>query len=60
VPAGVGIIAEVGALRRESLAMLAGLLVSTALGLAVTGLVIRQVSRVAGAGRPALPEATAE
>ena len=46
VPAGVGIIAELGVLRREWLAILAGLLVSTVLGLAVTGLVMHHVSRV--------------
>ena len=60
VPAGVGIITEVGVLRREWLAILAGLLVSTVLGLAVTGLVMHHVSRVAGAGRRPAPEAAAE
>ncbi len=60
VPAGVGIIAELGVLRHEWLAVLAGLLVSTVLGLAVTGLVMHHVSRAAGAGRRALPEAAAE
>jgi holin-like protein len=60
VPAGVGIIAELGVLRREWLAILAGLFVSTVLGLAVTGLVMHHVSRAAGAGRRALPEAAAE
>lgn len=60
VPAGVGIIAELGVLRREWLAILAGLLVSTLLGLAVTGLVMHHVSRVADTGRRALPEAAAE
>jgi holin-like protein len=60
VPAGVGIIAELGVLQQEWLPILAGLLVSTVLGLAVTGLVMHHVSRVAGAGRRALPEAAAE
>jgi holin-like protein len=60
VPAGVGIIAELGVLRREWLAILAGLLVSTLLGLAVTGLVMHHVSRLAGAGRHAQPDAAAE
>jgi holin-like protein len=60
VPAGVGIIAELGVLRQQWLPILAGLLVSTVLGLAVTGLVMHHVSRVAGAGRRALPEAAAE
>jgi holin-like protein len=60
VPAGVGVIAEFGLLRREWLATLAGLLVSTVLGLAVTGLVMHHISRVAGAGRRAIPEAAAE
>jgi holin-like protein len=60
VPAGVGIIAELGVLRQQWWPILAGLLVSTVLGLAVTGLVMHHVSRVAGAGRRALPEAAAE
>ena len=60
VPAGVGIIAELGVLRREWLAILAGLFVSTVLGLAVTGLVMHHVSRVSGARRHAVPEAAAE
>jgi holin-like protein len=60
VPAGVGIIAQLGVLRGEWLAILAGLLVSTVLGLAVTGLVMHHVSRVADAGRRALPEAAVE
>jgi putative effector of murein hydrolase LrgA (UPF0299 family) len=60
VPAGVGIIAQLGVLRRDWFAILAGLLVSTVLGLAVTGLVMHYVSRVAGAGRRDVPEAAAE
>jgi holin-like protein len=60
VPAGVGIITEVRVLRREWLAILVGLVVSTVLGLAVTGLVMHHVSRVAGTGRRAVPEAAAE
>jgi holin-like protein len=46
VPAGVGVIAELGVLRQAWLAILAGLVVSTVLGLAVTGLVMHHVSRV--------------
>jgi holin-like protein len=60
VPAGVGIISEFSVLRRWWLAILVGLLVSTVLGLAVTGLVMHHVSRIAGVGRRALPEAAAE
>jgi putative effector of murein hydrolase LrgA (UPF0299 family) len=60
VPAGVGIIAELGVLRSEWLAILAGLLVSTLLGLAVTGLVMHHVSRLADARRRAVPEAATE
>jgi holin-like protein len=60
VPAGVGIIAELGLLRREWLPILAGLLISTVLGLAVTGLVMHHVSRLAGARRRAVPQAAAE
>ncbi len=55
VPAGVGIIAELDVLRRDWLALLAGLLVSTVLGLAVTGLVMHHVSRITDAGRRAVP-----
>jgi holin-like protein len=60
VPAGVGIIAELGVLRREWLPILAGLVVSTVLGLIVTGLVMHHVSLIAGAGRRAVPQAAAE
>ena len=60
VPAGVGIITELDVLRRDWLALLAGLLVSTVLGLAVTGLVMHHVSRVAEAGRRAVPPVPAE
>jgi holin-like protein len=60
VPAGVGIIAELGVLRREWLAILAGLLISTVLGLAVTGLVMHHVSRVADVGRRGVPHVPAE
>jgi holin-like protein len=60
VPAGVGIIAELGVLRREWLSILAGLVVSTVLGLVVTGLVMHHVSRIAGAGRRAVPQVAAE
>ncbi len=60
VPAGVGIITEIGILRREWLAILAALVVSTVLGLVVTGLVMHHVSRIVGAGRGAVPQAAAE
>jgi holin-like protein len=60
VPAGVGIITELDVLRCQWLAILAGLLISTVLGLAVTGLVMHRVSRIAGAERHAMPAAAAE
>ena len=60
VPAGVGIIAELDVLRREWLAILAGLVVSTVLGLVVTGLVMHHVSRIVGSGLRALGQAAAE
>jgi holin-like protein len=60
VPAGVGIITEFSVLRHAWLPILVGLLVSTVLGLAVTGLVMHHVSRIAGAGHGALPAAAAE
>jgi holin-like protein len=46
VPAGVGVVAELAVLRQEWLPILAGLLISTVLGLAVTGLVMQHVSRI--------------
>ncbi len=51
VPAGVGIITELDILRREWLVVLAGLLISTMLGITVTGLVMHHVSRIAGTSR---------
>jgi hypothetical protein len=60
VPAGFGIVAEVDVLRRAWLAILAGLVVSTVLGLLVTGLVMHHVARIATAGRRPLPQAAAE
>lgn len=56
VPAGVGLIAEAGVLRRNWLPLSAGLLVSTVLGLIVTGLVMHRLShtREATAPTPAL------
>jgi holin-like protein len=45
VPAGVGIVAEAGLLRQEWLPILAGLVGSTILSLAVTGLVMRWTTR---------------
>jgi holin-like protein len=46
VPAGVGVIVEFGVLRQNWLPILAGLLLSTVLGLAVTGLVMHHVCRI--------------
>jgi holin-like protein len=57
VPAGVGIVVELSVLRREWLPILAGLLVSTVLGVAVTGLVMHHVTRLVEARRPARPAA---
>lgn len=45
VPAGVGIIAELSVLRRAWLPIVAGVLVSTILGLIVTGVVMQRVMR---------------
>ncbi|WP_051334675.1 CidA/LrgA family protein [Bradyrhizobium sp. Ai1a-2] len=48
VPAGVGLIAEAGLLRAEWLPILAGLVGSTILSLAVTGLVMHWTTRPRG------------
>lgn len=48
VPAGVGIVTQLDALARDWLAILAAILVSTALGLAVTGWVMQRLSRRIG------------
>jgi holin-like protein len=53
VPAGVGVIAAASLLRTQWLPVLAALLGSTILSLAVTGLVMHRVSRAAEARRPA-------
>ncbi|CAB3798641.1 Antiholin-like protein LrgA [Paraburkholderia ultramafica] len=45
VPAGVGIIAELSVLRRAWLPIVAGVFVSTILGLIVTGVVMHRVMR---------------
>ncbi|WP_408734215.1 CidA/LrgA family protein [Paraburkholderia bannensis] len=45
VPAGVGIIAELGVLRRAWLPIVVGVIVSTILGLIVTGVVMHRVMR---------------
>jgi putative effector of murein hydrolase LrgA (UPF0299 family) len=45
VPAGVGIIAELSVLRHEWLPIVAGLFVSTVLGLVVTGVVMHRIMR---------------
>jgi holin-like protein len=53
VPAGVGVIAEFGVLRQNWLPILVGLVVSTVLGLVVTGLVMHRLSREGQKSRPA-------
>jgi holin-like protein len=45
VPAGVGVIGQLGLLRQDWLPILTGLVVSTVLSLVVTGLVMHHVSR---------------
>lgn len=45
VPAGVGIVTQLDALAQDWLAILVSVLVSTALGLAVTGLVMQRLDR---------------
>jgi holin-like protein len=55
VPAGVGVIGELPLLRQEWPAILAGLVVSTALSLVVTGLVMQFVCRAVETRRRALP-----
>ena len=52
VPAGVGLIAEIGVLRSEWLPIAAGLIGSTLLSLAVTGLVMHWSIRRRAARRP--------
>jgi putative effector of murein hydrolase LrgA (UPF0299 family) len=56
VPAGVGVMAEMGLLRQAWLPIVAGLVVSTVLGLGVTGLVMHHVSRAAAGRRPVAAE----
>jgi holin-like protein len=55
VPAGVGVIVEFGVLRQNWLPILAGLLLSTILGLVMTGLVMHHVCRVVEVGQRRLP-----
>ena len=45
VPAGVGIVTQLDALARDWKAIVAAILVSTVLGLAVTGWVMQRLSR---------------
>jgi putative effector of murein hydrolase LrgA (UPF0299 family) len=52
VPAGVGIITEGEALRRQSLPLLAGLVGSTIIGLVATGWVMHWLSRRAAGTTP--------
>jgi len=52
VPAGVGVVTEMGVVQKEWLPLLAGMVVSTALSLVVTGLVMQRLSR---AQPPATP-----
>ncbi|MBM7124079.1 CidA/LrgA family protein [Dyella flava] len=54
IPAGVGIVTELAVLKRDWLPILMGLLVSTVLGLVVTGLVMHHITR-----RAAHPDAEA-
>lgn len=53
VPAGVGIVAEMGLVRREWLPIAAGLIGSTVLSLALTGLVMHWMTRPCRKIRPA-------
>ena len=53
VPAGVGIVAEAGLVRKEWLPIAAGLIGSTVLSLAVTGLVMHWTTRRRREIRPA-------
>lgn len=53
VPTGVGIVAEVGLVRREWLPIAAGLIGSTVLSLALTGLVMHWMTRPRRKIRPA-------
>jgi holin-like protein len=55
VPAGVGIITEMSVLRQAWLPILAGLLVSTVLGLIVTAWVMHAVSRRSSIGEAQTP-----
>jgi holin-like protein len=55
VPAGVGVIAEFGVLRQNWLPILVGLLVSTVLGLIVTGFVMHRVCRAEERNLPEPP-----
>lgn len=55
VPAGVGVIAELGVLRQNWLPILIGLFVSTVLGLIVTGLVMHRVCRTEERNLPEPP-----
>jgi holin-like protein len=55
VPAGVGVMAEAGVLRQNWLPILVGVLVSTLLGLVVTGLVMHWVCRTVEGNRRSHP-----
>ncbi len=48
VPAGVGIVTQLDAIERDWAAILAAILISTTLGLGVTGWVMQRLSRDAG------------
>jgi holin-like protein len=58
VPAGVGVIAEAGLLREEWLPIVAGLIGSTILSLAVTGLVMHWTTRPRTGTRSGAPIST--
>jgi holin-like protein len=55
VPAGVGVITELGVLQQNWLPIVVGLLVSTVLGLVVTGFVMHRVCRAVEGSRRIAP-----
>lgn len=58
VPAGVGVITQIDVLRANWLPVAASILVSTALGLAVTGWVMQRLSRPGGGAAAPRPAST--
>lgn len=53
VPAGVGVVGELGVLRHNALALIIAIPVSTVLGLLVTGIIMQGFMRRDGAAAPA-------